>query len=167
MILRTCIVAIAGIMMFSTGQAQAATIKKTAKGYVIMIETPTGKHCWGMPQHLDLKYFPEKPMDVEAAARKYHWPKPSKDQKSACQAMKKIRWKVSSNQQQTMQPVYKIIDNKDKLHNKVTETVIDEINSNAVCGAYVNDYGISTDQTWRLVTGKSGKEGAALCKEYK
>ncbi|MEJ2438857.1 MAG: hypothetical protein P8Z72_04205 [Gammaproteobacteria bacterium] len=112
MILRTCIVALAGIMMFS-------------------------------------------------------WPKPSKDQKSACQAMKKIRWKVSSNQQQTMQPVYKIIDNKDKLHNKVTETVIDEINSNAVCGAYVNDYGISTDQTWRLVTGKSGKEGAALCKEYK
>lgn len=132
-----------------------------------MVETATGKHCWGMPQNPDLSYFPDKPMDIEAAAKKFKWRNPSGAQLKTCKAMMNIIWKVYANQDQTTQPVYKIDDNKENIHNKVTDTVIDHINTNAVCGGYVNNYGISDDLSWRMVTGKAGKQGAALCKEHK
>lgn len=161
------ITVLAGLLMLFTGMSHAFVIQKAGKGYVVMLETPTGKHCWGMPQHLDLSFIPDKPMDVEAAAKKLKWKKPVGDQLAVCKALKQIVWKVYSNQDQPIQPVYQVVDNKDKIHNKVTDNKIDEINTNTVCGGYVNNYGISDDLSWRMVTGKAGKQGAALCRRYK
>jgi len=165
--------AIAGILIICSYQANAIIIQKVPKdskgnsSYVIMVETATGKHCWGMPQNLDYSFLPDKPMDLEAAAKQFKWKKPVGDQFTACQALMRIVWKVYSNQDQATQSVYKVIDNNDNVHNKVTDDVIDEVNTNTVCGGYVNNYGISDDLTWRMVTGKTGKHGAALCKRHK
>lgn len=161
-----------GILLISPYQASAIVIQKIPKdstghySYVVMVETATGKHCWGMPQNLDYSFLPDKPMDIEAAAKKYNWKNPTGKQKAACQALMQIVWKVHSNQDQATQPVYQITDGKDNSHNKVTDTVIDKVDTNTICGGYVNNYGVSEDRTWRMVTGKAGKHGAALCKKY-
>lgn len=141
-------------------------IRKAPNGYIIMLQTPTGKHCWGMPQKLDLSYIPDKPMDIEAAAARYKWKTPKGKQRQLCEQMKKINWKVHANQDQSTQPVYEVIDGSNEVHNHVTDTVIDRISTNSTCGGYIQNYGISDDLTWRQVTGKNGKQGAALCKEY-
>ena len=166
--LKKILFTISVFLMFSSYQVFADTLiqkmpgkNKGPEGYVIMIQTPTGKHCWGMPQRLDLSYLPDKPMDVEAAAKKFHWKKPTAKQLELCEKMQEITWKVYSNQEQATQPVYKIADNI------VTDTKIDDVDTNTLCGDYVASYGISEDQTWRRITGKTGKQGAALCKEYK
>lgn len=164
---------ILGFLMICTARAGDVVIQKlpkNAKGYnnyIIMIETATGKHCWGIPQNLDYNALPDKPMDIEAAAKRFKWKEPVGKQSTACKALMRIVWKVYSNQDQATQPVYQITDNKDKTYNKVTDTVIDNINTNTVCGGYVNTYGISEDLTWRMVTGNTGKRGAALCKKSK
>lgn len=158
--------ALAGFLMTFSCLVQALVIQKAGKGYIFVVKTATGTHCWGMPQYLDLSYIPDKPMDVEAAAKKFKWKKPKGDQLSACKAIMRIVWKVYSNQDQPTQPVYQIDANKHKIHNIVTDKVIDEVKTHSVCGGYVNNYGISNDLTWRLVTGKAGKRGAALCKRH-
>lgn len=155
-----------GFLITFSCMAHAIVIQKAGKGYIFVVETATGKHCWHMPQHLDLSFIPDKPMDVEAAAKKFKWKKPSGAQLGACKAIMQIVWKVYSNQHQATQPVYKIDANKYKIHNIVTDKVIDAVKTNTVCGGYVNNYGISNDLSWRLVTGKAGKRGAALCKEH-
>lgn len=167
---RLALISLAGLFLPGICQASPIIIKKMTKGpkgYVIMVETPTGKHCWGMPQHLDLSKFPDNPMDVEAAAAKYNWPTPTGEQLKACNEMMHITWKVYSDLDQPIQPVYKVEDNDHHVHNKVMDTdpPIDHIDVNTPCGEYINNYGISTDLTYRQVTGKAGKQGAALCKK--
>jgi hypothetical protein len=113
-----------------------------------------------MPQHVDLKIFPKTPMDIiEAAAKVDNWPAPTSIQLAACQALLKVVWKVQSNQAITTQPVYSV-NNGAK-----TDTKIDDVNVNTVCGAYIQNDGTNNKQTWRMVTGNAGKQGAAVCEQ--
>lgn len=165
--MKTCLfIAVCSILFSSTCRAGDIMIQKTPKGYIIMVQTATGKHCWGMPQHLDLSYIPATPMDIEAAATRFKWKTPAGKERKLCQQMKNLTWKVYSNQDQATQPVYKVVDNKDKEHNHVTDTIIDHISAGSACDGYIHNYGISNDLTYRQVTGKNGKQGAALCKEH-
>ncbi len=89
--------------------AFATEVQRTSTGVVFMVETSTGKHCWGLPQNFDLSKFPTTPMDVEAAAKQYNWPAPTGDQLTACQALTAEIWKVQPYKTSLTRPVYSVV----------------------------------------------------------
>lgn len=148
-----------GLLSIFMTQAHALEVQRTSAGIVFMFESSTGKHCWGLPQVIDLSYFPTSAMDVEAAAKQFNWPKPAGDQLVACQALTSEIWKVQPWRDATTRPVYGVDKNGDK-----TDTRIDSVNVGTKCGTLVKAYSATIKKlTWRMVTGNKGKQGAAVC----
>lgn len=138
----------------------ATEVQRTSNGIVFMVDTSTGKHCWGLPQNFDLSMFPTSPMDIEAAAKQYNWPAPTGDQLTACQVMTAEIWKVQPWKTQTTRPVYQVTSGQK------TSTQIDRVNVGVTCGALVQAYSATIKSlTWRMVTGNTGKQGAAVCEK--
>jgi len=144
--------------------AHAVEVQRTNTGIVFMIQTTTGKHCWGLQQNFDLSKFPTTAMDIEQVAKQYNWPNPAGDQQVACDALTKIVWTVQPyirNGKSYPRNVYQI----DVAGNK-TDTKIDKVNSGTMCGNFVQAYSATiTTLEWRMVTGNAGKHGAAVCEK--
>lgn len=155
--LQTIIVLIALIFCLP---AHAVEIMRTSIGYVFMVESDTGKHCWGMPQNVDLSYFPTSPMEIEQAAIKYKWPAPTGEQFTACQTLLADIWTVQPYKDLLTRPVYAVIGGSK------TNERIDVIPVGAQCGTLVQAYSSTIKKlTWRMVTGSGGKQGAAVCEQ--
>lgn len=148
-----------GILSTVMQSASAIQVQRTATGYVLVFDTPTGKTCWGIPQTVDLSKFPTTPMNVEDVIKQYNWSAPTGEQLTVCQALTAEKWTVQPWRSATSRPVYALDPTGKKI-----DTRIDAVNVGVSCGAYVQAYSATiTKLTWRMVTGNHGKQGAAVC----
>lgn len=140
--------------------AHAVEVQRTNTGIVFMIQTATGKHCWGLQPNFDLSKFPTTAMDIEQVAKQYNWPTLTGDQATACKALTAEVWTVQPWRSLTMRPVYSVVNGAK------TDTEIDRVNIGAICGTKVQAYSATiTALSWRMVTGNAGKQGAAVCEK--
>jgi hypothetical protein len=47
-----------GLLSTCIKPVPAAEVQRTSTGIVFMVQTSTGKHCWGMQPNFDLSKFP-------------------------------------------------------------------------------------------------------------
>lgn len=154
------IVVLSGFLSMCIRPVSALEVQRTATGYVFMVQTSTGKHCWGMPQNADLAYFPTTAMDIEQAAKQFNWPAPTGDQATACQALLADIWTVQPWRDAKTRPVYAVSSGSK------TDMEIDRVAVGVKCGALVQAYSTTINKlSWRMVTGITGKQGAAVCEK--
>jgi len=149
------------IFLLLATTVHAIDIQRSGDGYVLYYQDETGKHCLGMPQHLDLNKLPSCPMSLETAAKTMGWDKPTGENLTTCLKFMEDIWTVQPYRNYTTRPVYQISND-----GKKTSTKIDVVNVGKRCDEFVQAYSATVKKlTWRRVVGNNNKEGAAVCEK--